>query len=58
VNANKIAMDEPIRRNHLKKVPHAERLPGGILILVLATFSNVETAAQTISGEPLTRYLQ
>ena len=57
-STNRIATDSAIRRNHLKKVPHAELLPGEILILVLATFSNVETAAQTISGEPLTRYLQ
>src|ERR1700675_2385929 len=42
-STNRIATDTAIRRNHLKKVSRAERLPGGILILVLGTCSNRET---------------
>src|ERR1700675_3239717 len=39
-STSRIAADEATRRNHLKKVPRAELLPGGIPILVLFSGGN------------------
>jgi hypothetical protein len=52
-STNRIAMEEAIRRNHLKKVPRAELLPGGTLILAFGTRSNRETGGPDNLGSPL-----
>src|ERR1700674_1129030 len=48
-STNRIATDSAIRRNHLKKVPRAELLPGGTLILALFSAGTGQIIGEIVS---------